>query len=489
MARPNTRLLIPLFVIAGLGIGGWYIEKRRAEARSTLSGFFESQPIEVSSRIGGRVARITVKEGDSVRAGQSLVILEAEPTRAENAAKHAQAEQSLAQLAEVVHGPRPEDIERRRAAVREAEAALAKLRIGPLPEELGASRARLRQSEAMSAKARRGPRPQEIEQARAAERGARAKLAQSERGLTREEKEQLRARLESARAQEIVARRDLERAESLFRDGAISQKDLDHYRADLRTAEARTRDAAEAVKRADEGTPPEELEQARESYKQVKAALDLVLAGTRREDIEAANAEREAARQNLKLLLRGTRVEDVRAGEARLAQARAALDVLLAGSRAEQIRQAQAQTQAAAANAKSSDETLRERIVRAPREGIVERTLVAEGNLLNPNTPVIRMADPSDLWIRVYIAESRLANVRPGSPAALRVDGVPGILQAAVESVSPRGEFTPANLQTPDERGKQVFGVRLRLRRPDPRIKAGMYATVTHLGPDSQAGP
>jgi HlyD family secretion protein len=92
------------------------------------------------------------------------------------------------------------------------------------------------------------------------------------------------------------------------------------------------------------------------------------------------------------------------------------------------------------------------------------------------------MADPNDIWIRVYVPESRLAEVRPGSGATLRVDGVPGTLDAVVESVSQRGEFTPANLQTPDERGKQVFGVRLRLRRPDSRIKAGMYATVTSLG-------
>jgi HlyD family secretion protein len=51
-------------------------------------------------------------------------------------------------------------------------------------------------------------------------------------------------------------------------------------------------------------------------------------------------------------------------------------------------------------------------------------------------------------------------------------------VSAEVESVASRGEFTPANLQTPEERGKQVFGIRLRLKQPDARVKAGMYATV-----------
>jgi HlyD family secretion protein len=51
-----------------------------------------------------------------------------------------------------------------------------------------------------------------------------------------------------------------------------------------------------------------------------------------------------------------------------------------------------------------------------------------------------------------------------------------------VESIATRGEFTPANLQTPDERGKQVFGVRLRLKTTDKNVKAGMYSTVKRMG-------
>ena len=61
-------------------------------------------------------------------------------------------------------------------------------------------------------------------------------------------------------------------------------------------------------------------------------------------------------------------------------------------------------------------------------------------------------------------------------------NGATDPVDAKVESISRRGEFTPANLQTPEERGRQVFAVTLRLKRPDPRIKAGMYATVIHLG-------
>src|SRR5207249_11097203 len=83
MAHPNPRLLIPIVLITALGVGGWYVEKQRARTRSVLSGFFESQPTQLASRIGGRVAQLRVKEGDRVQAGQPLIVFETESNKAE----------------------------------------------------------------------------------------------------------------------------------------------------------------------------------------------------------------------------------------------------------------------------------------------------------------------------------------------------------------------------------------------------------------------
>jgi HlyD family secretion protein len=112
----------------------------------------------------------------------------------------------------------------------------------------------------------------------------------------------------------------------------------------------------------------------------------------------------------------------------------------------------------------------------------VERLLVAQGDLVGRGTPVIRLTDPTDLWLRVYVPEASLAQVTVGDDAVLRVDGIREELEARVESIASRGEFTPANLQTAEERDRQVFAVRLRLQKPDRRVKAGMVATVLSVG-------
>ncbi len=423
---------VVLFIVlaAVFGLGGWHIEVQRAQQRCTLSGFFESQPTQVSSRVGGRVSHILVNEGDVVHKDQPLIELDAAPNQDETLAKEAAAEQARQQLHEVENGPRPEDIARQEAAVAEAEADLARLRSGS--------------------------RPQEIAQARAGELNARARLAQAKRGLTAEERAQAKARLDDAAALEDFARRDAGRLRELFKQGAISQQQLDQSQSNLQQATAKRQEMEEAWLRAKEGTPPEELEEARQSYKQAKAALDLVLAGARKEDISAA--------------------------EARLQQAQAAMAELRAGSRKEEVAQARAAAESAEAMARSSQANLVERTVRAPEDGVVERTLVAAGDLASPGTALLRLDNPKDIWVRVYIPEAQLAHVTVGNSAALRVDGIDEPVSAYVESVAARGEFTPANLQTPNERGKQVFAVRLRLRHAEASVKAGMYATVTRIG-------
>lgn len=480
--RTFPRLLIVLILLAAFGFGGWYVDAQRAKQRSVLSGFFESQPTQVSSRIGGRIARILVQEGDAVHAGQPLLTLEVAPAREDTLAKQETAEQARQQYREVVNGPRLEDIRKQEAAVAEMQADLARLRNGPLPEDIAQARARLREMDAQYRKALAGPRPQEVAEARAAERNAWARLAQAKRGLTPQEKAEAKARLDAAIAQERLARSDAERYQTLYAEDAISRQQLDQAEAALRQATANRQDLESAWQRAEEGTPPEEMEQAQAAWQQAKAALDLVLAGSRPEDIQAAAAQRQQAQQALQEVLRGSRVEDIRAAGARLAQAQETLAELRAGNRKEQIAQAQAAAKAAKATAQSSEANLIERTVRAPQDGIVESIPVSIGDLVTPNTTLLRLDNPNDIWVRVYVPEAQLARVTVGSEAALRIDGLAEPVAGVVESVAARGEFTPANLQTPDERGKQVFAVRLRLKHADPRVKAGMYTTVQQIG-------
>lgn len=96
-------------------------EATEAEA-ITASGFIEGEEILVASEVSGRVAEITVSEGDPVEPGQLLVVLDDALLQTERGEAAAAVSAAAANLAQVEAGPRPAELAVARAALLQAEA-------------------------------------------------------------------------------------------------------------------------------------------------------------------------------------------------------------------------------------------------------------------------------------------------------------------------------------------------------------------------------
>ena len=108
---------------------------------------------------------------------------------------------------------------------------------------------------------------------------------------------------------------------------------------------------------------------------------------------------------------------------------------------------------------------------------------VRQGDVVAANQPVVRVLRTDDLWVKVYVPETKLARVRLRQPVEVTVDGYAGRSFAGqVRQIAADSEFTPRNVQSVDERRHQVFGVRIRVSQsddPSERIlKSGMAAEV-----------
>jgi HlyD family secretion protein len=76
------------------------------------------------------------------------------------------------------------------------------------------------------------------------------------------------------------------------------------------------------------------------------------------------------------------------------------------------------------------------------------------------------------------VPETKLGLVRVGPKAHLTVDTFPGReFPGKVVEIRQKGEFTPRNVQTLDQRADQVFGVKVAID-PNPALKPGMAAIV-----------
>ena len=145
----------------------------------SVSGTIETDEVRVASRYGGRVQKILAAEGDSLKAGQALVELDA-------AELSARRDQAAAQLAELEAGPRKEEIatakneweaqaaelEQARVDAKRAEDLFGQRTISSTEHDQAATRARTLEKTVAAAKSRydlllAGTRPERLAQARA----------------------------------------------------------------------------------------------------------------------------------------------------------------------------------------------------------------------------------------------------------------------------------------------------------------------------------
>ena len=195
---------------------------------------------------------------------------------------------------------------------------------------------------------------------------------------------------------------------------------------------------------------------------------------------QSSAARREAARQKLDLLLAGTRPEEIDRADRLFKQARANLELVQRGARKEDIDAAKAQVTRARSAVQQIETQLAELEVKAPADAFVEVLQLRPGDLINPGSPVATLVEVNRLWVRVYVPEPELGEMQLGKEVSVSVDTFRGeSFLGRIEEIASRGEFTPRNVQTRDERAHQVFGVRVRLDNSAHKLRAGMAADVT----------
>ena len=123
------------------------------------------------------------------------------------------------------------------------------------------------------------------------------------------------------------------------------------------------------------------------------------------------------------------------------------------------------------------DAELAELNVVAPNDCVLEVLNVKVGDVLAPNQELATLVLPQHLWVRVYVPETWLGLIALGNAVRIRVDSFPSEdFTGTVEQINRQAEFTPRNVQTVEDRIRQVFGVKIRLQNHDNKLRAGMSA-------------
>jgi len=95
------------------GILGW--RGRESATQLTLYGNVDIRQVQLGFRVGGRIAEALVDEGDTVKAGDRLAVLDAQPYQDQVGVAQAQVANARATLEKLETGPRPAEIDQARA--------------------------------------------------------------------------------------------------------------------------------------------------------------------------------------------------------------------------------------------------------------------------------------------------------------------------------------------------------------------------------------
>jgi multidrug resistance efflux pump len=221
-------LLLVVLILGGTAVyAAWFGRDKALQG----SGTVEARDIRVGSKVGGRIDKVLVREGDKVQPGQILITFD--------------------------------------------------------DKELLAS---LDQSRAAAEKAQRGYRPEEIAEARAAAAQAKADYELKKNGYRQEDIAAAQADVERAAADEVRTRVDYQRYEALAQNDLVSQQQRDTAEANWKMALAQRQNYQHKLDELKRGYRPEEIASAEAHYLETKATLEKYERGNRREDVDLAKA-------------------------------------------------------------------------------------------------------------------------------------------------------------------------------------------------------
>jgi len=266
-----------------------------------------------------------------------------------------------------------------------------------------------------------------------------------------------------------------EEGQSVTAGTLLATLDARPFEDQLRLAQADVAAQDANVKKLLAGNRPPEIARAR-------AAVDEAVAAQ-----ENATRNLERAKQLIETgaVTRANLDDAVAASQeadARLASAKETYRLLLQGSRAEDIAAGEASLQAAQARLAVAQTSLDDTRLASPSDGVVISRVREPGAIVSPNDVVYVVSLTRSVWVRAYIGEPQLGQVRLGMDVSVTSD-TPGSRPARghVGFISPTAEFTPKSVETPELRTELVYRMRIVVDEPEAGFQQGMPVNV-HTG-------
>ncbi|MCX6382768.1 MAG: efflux RND transporter periplasmic adaptor subunit [Armatimonadetes bacterium] len=340
----------------------------------------------ISTQINGiLVKRVLVDKGNRVKKGQPLIELDDRELQALTAKSAAQ--------------------------VKQAEASLLRAKAQMEGSGRSVSLANEALTDSLDLKNQRDNMATNVKTAKERVAQSREALARTREGAKRQTVRSAGANLRRAESQLRFQVLALNRAESLFRQGAISQEARDLARTNHEIALEAVNSAREDMSQLSEPRT--------EDVRQAEAVLREAEAAVQGAETMLSNSEKAYRnRTNLRLNLSSTQTEQ-------------------SVNRAAYLN-AQADLQRTYADAEQTRAQLSRTVLFSPVEGVVTDRQVEPGETVSAGKTLLSIVEPRNLRVRADVDETNLKDIALGQEALLRPDALPDLkIRAKIDEIMP----------------------------------------------------
>lgn len=229
----------------------------------------------------------------------------------------------------------------------------------------------------------------------------------------------------------------------VVQDRAISAAELDAARAQLAEAEARVEELRNGPRDTSIRAAAARRDRARAGRDDAVRERDRLLDLVNQNLVSRSEADRQVAAAN--------------AAEASLHEAESDLRELQEGTRAEQLTQARQAADSARASLRALETSSARLEVRAPIAGTLDALPFHVGEKPARGATVAVLLANEAPYARIHVPAPLRAQVRQGTQATLRVDGVDRDYRGQVRFVASEAEFTPYYSLTAADRSRLSF--------------------------------
>lgn len=383
--------------------------------------------VKIFPKVSGRIESILADEGQIVKKGDALAIIE--HVELEIGVRQAEAALIAAQAALDQAG---------KLAKIKAESQLKQAQAALIAAQVGLEQ--VRDISEASVQAR-------IRQAEAGLDALKANLEKIKKGARPEEIKRMESMVEQAKAALDNARENYERMSALYEQEVISRQTMDGAEMQYKVAKAQ--------------------------YEAALQQLTIVKKGAREEDIRAMEAQVRSAEANLELvkLYAQTRSweKDLKLAESRVQQAQAAYDLAKASFDAEtwklEIITAESRYEQAKAALDLARQRLKDATVTSPFDGVIAQRMVDEGATVAPAVSMFALVKADRVKVVASVSENEIPYLREGMPVTVRT--ITGEFKGEVDYVSPVVEPRTRSVE-----------IKIYLDNSQGQLKPGMSADV-----------